>query len=355
MSILYSQCWEDPQLLSEALAVTPTEDVLSIASAGDNSFALLLDGPRTITAIDFNCEQLHLMELKMAATTLSYEDFVVLLGARPSGSRLDLYRTLRHDLSPAARRYWDQNEGEIRRGVIHSGKLERYLTSFRRWVLPLVHSQGLVRDLLTAPSPAEQEMLYQTRWNRRRWRWLFRLFFSEAVMSRFGRHPAWFNQVSMQGLGGALLERTRLGLTQVPASDNYFLEYMLTGNYRSLESAPPYLRPGNFKILRERVSRIKLQCCSLTDALNRGPGGGYSCFNLSDVFEYMSPEESDRAWKQLVGSARPGSRMVYRTLFVKRRPPLRLAHCVREIPAETPAEQRDRTFFYDDFVALEAC
>ena len=71
MSILYSQCWEDPELRAEALTVTAADDVLSIASAGDNSLALLPDGPRSVTAIDSNPEQLHLLELKMVASCVA--------------------------------------------------------------------------------------------------------------------------------------------------------------------------------------------------------------------------------------------------------------------------------------------
>ena len=113
MSILYSQCWEDPQLLSESLAADATDDVLSIASAGDNSFALLLDDPRTLTAIDINSDQLCLMELKMVATQLSYDEFIAFLGVRPTRMRLDMYRAIRGGLSPAAKRYWDNHENEI--------------------------------------------------------------------------------------------------------------------------------------------------------------------------------------------------------------------------------------------------
>jgi len=241
----------------------------------------------------------------------------------------------------------------IRMGVIHCGRLERYLASFRRFVLPLIHRRGLVQELLTAENLEAQNKLYEERWNNRRWRRLFRLFFSRTVMSRFGRRPEWFKQVAMRGVGCTLLERAHLGLTCVPTRDNYFLEYMLTGGYRDLDSAPPYLRRENFAALREGVHRVRLVCADLDTCLERAHPGEYSCFNLSDVFEYMSPHEAERTWQNLVRIARSHSRLAFRTLFVWRPPPSHPALRVRELPGSAHSRKPDRTFFYDRFLVLE--
>lgn len=49
--IRYSQVWEDTRLLRQGLRLKPQSRVLSIASAGDNAFALLLDDAREVVAI----------------------------------------------------------------------------------------------------------------------------------------------------------------------------------------------------------------------------------------------------------------------------------------------------------------
>lgn len=353
MSILYSQCWEDPQVLTDSLGVTPADDVLSIASAGDNSLALLLDRPRSLTVVDFNPAQLYLMELKMAATELLYDNFVAFLGARPCSERLEMYGTLRPSLSPQARTYWDREQLALQRGVIHCGRLERYLAAFRNWILPLIHRRALVERLLDAHDLAEQHQIYEQLWDCIRWRLLFQVFFSQSVMSRFGRRPEWFAQVTSDDIGGILLERTRLGLTCVPTSDNYFLEYIFTGGYRNLDTAAPYLRPVNFDALKRGVRSMILTSGDLTSLLKRSNSGAYSGFNLSDVFEYMPPHDAEQLWGELVRTARPGSRMAFRTLFVMRQPPTRLAGRLRLLPISLSAAARDRTFFYDRFIALQ--
>jgi len=101
--IRYSQCWEDPRLLIEALEIRPVDDVLSVTSAGCNTLALLLEGPRSIVAIDFNPVQNHVLQLKVAAVkALEYPEFLRFLGVRESTGRLDYYQRVRRHLPAEA-------------------------------------------------------------------------------------------------------------------------------------------------------------------------------------------------------------------------------------------------------------
>ena len=52
--IRYAQCWEDADVLLEALDIEPGEVCLSIGSAGDNTLALLTRQPERVIAIDLN-------------------------------------------------------------------------------------------------------------------------------------------------------------------------------------------------------------------------------------------------------------------------------------------------------------
>ena len=85
--LLYAQTWEDARVLRQALRLKKGETALSIAAAGDNSFALLLDDPAEVVAIDRNHVQLQLVRLKMAAIScLSRAEALEFLGER-HGSR----------------------------------------------------------------------------------------------------------------------------------------------------------------------------------------------------------------------------------------------------------------------------
>ncbi|MFM7315079.1 MAG: DUF3419 family protein, partial [Cyanobium sp.] len=96
----YGQCWEDAGSLLQALDPRPGAQVLSIASGGDNSLALLIRPGVTVLAIDRSAVQIAALELKVAAFRhLDHGGMLRLLGAHPAGraDRLALYRRCRAD------------------------------------------------------------------------------------------------------------------------------------------------------------------------------------------------------------------------------------------------------------------
>jgi S-adenosylmethionine-diacylglycerol 3-amino-3-carboxypropyl transferase len=351
MEIHYAQCWEDPEILMQALNITARDDVLSIASGGDNSFALLLNHPKSLTAIDKNPAQLFLVELKMRAIQeFDFDDFIGFIGVRPCQKRRHLYAFLRARLGEEARGYWDMREEEIEKGVIHSGRFERYFSIFRRMVLPLIHSRKTVREFLSAASLQEQQVFYDKVWSNWRWRCFFRVFFGKLLLGHLGRDPSFFRYVTLESVGKELLRRTRRGLTEIPISSNYFVEYILTGRYCTTETAHPYLRESNFQFLKEHIGNLQLICSSLEEYLTKLPPESISKFNLSDIFEYMSDGVFEMTLREILRVAQEGSKLTYWTLFVPRPIPPRLTSRIRLrsfFPGGNGAASR--TFFYGSF------
>jgi len=77
----YYSCWEDIQVIQDALEINTNDIILSITSAGCNIFNFLLYNPKKILSIDFNPYQNYLLELKIEAIKkLDYEEFLGLLG-----------------------------------------------------------------------------------------------------------------------------------------------------------------------------------------------------------------------------------------------------------------------------------
>ena len=347
----YAQCWEDPRTLTQALAITPKDDVVSIGSAGDNSFALLMGNPRSLTAVDHNAAQIFLLELKMRAIQeLDYDDFVGFVGARGCANRQRLYVHLRTYLSNQAKAYWDTHPRNISTGIIHCGKFERYFSIFRECMLPFIHGQQTTRQLLTASSLEQQRIFYYEVWNNRRWRWLFQVFFGRFVLGHMGRDPALFKYVTLDDISTELFSRTERGLTSVPIGDNFFVEYILTGGYNNLRTAHPYLSEWNFRFLKEQVSRVHLFVGDLQEYLHTLQPGSTSKFNLSDIFEYMSDNAFRLALSDIVRVCRPEAKLAYWSLFVHRSIPPGLSGQID--PCSSESEKLfavDRTFFYESF------
>src|SRR6478609_8614838 len=131
--VRYANVWEDAEVLRSALLPAPGRRLLSIASAGDNAFALLAAGAEVVAA-DLSPAQLALVELKRAAIRrLGYEETLAFLGLKTGAEDR---RSVRERLD------------EVAGGVIHHGRFEGYFRLFRERVLPLIHRRRTVLALL---------------------------------------------------------------------------------------------------------------------------------------------------------------------------------------------------------------
>jgi S-adenosylmethionine-diacylglycerol 3-amino-3-carboxypropyl transferase len=343
----YAQSWEDPETLLDGLRIGPQDTVLSIASSGDNTFALLLRDPRRVVALDRNPAQLHLVELKMAAMRLlDYDAFLSFLGVRPSSDRAAAYALLRGSLSPEAGAYWDRHRDGVERGIIHAGTFERYFRLFRNLVLPLVHSRATIREVFVPRSAADRERFFRERWDTVRWRALFRLFFSRGLLGSVGRGSPAFEQVKEGRIAEVLLSRAARAFTEIPPAENYFLRTILAGDIPDPEKSHPYLRRDAFEILKNRLDRVTLVCADLETCLGSASRGAFTAFNLSDVFEYMDPRAVACTLQALRRAACGGARIGFWTLFVPAPSPGTGAFVPEQ---DDGLFRRSRTFFYSGF------
>jgi S-adenosylmethionine-diacylglycerol 3-amino-3-carboxypropyl transferase len=351
--IRYANVWEDAEVLVAALRPAEGKRVLSIASAGDNAFALLASGAEVVAA-DLSPAQLALVDLKrVAIARLSYDALLAFLGLREGGEdRRAVYERLERDLSSQTRDFWRERLDEIASGIIHHGKFEDYFRLFRERVLPLVHRRKTVLALLDEKDQAGRQEFYDWRWSNTRWRLLFRVFFSRFVMGRLGRDPEFFRYVE-GSVSERILARTEYALTVLPVHQNPYVEFILTGNFR--RALPLYLRPEVHAGVKKHLDRLTLFEGPVDEAaaVHRGPG--FDGYNLSDIFEYLDPEASAAVYGRLLDTARPGARFAYWNMLVPRRLAERYPDRVRPLDAEArELFARDLAFFYSAFVLEEA-
>jgi S-adenosylmethionine-diacylglycerol 3-amino-3-carboxypropyl transferase len=348
-AIRYAQCWEDADVLLAGLDVRPGDVCLSIASAGDNSLALLTRSPKRVIALDLNPAQFACADLRVAAyRELAHPELLELIGSTPSKRREDLYRRCRPLLDADARAFWDAHPAEVRAGIGGAGKFERYFGLFRRRVLPFVHSGCTVHRLLRGGSRAERFAFYRGSWDGWRWRLLFRVFFSRFVMGRLGRDPGFFTYV--QGsVADHVIQRTRHALTELNPAENPYLQWIMTG--RHLTALPLALRAEHFDTIRANIDRIEWHCASVEAFLDTARAEPIDCYNLSDIFEYMSEANYHQLLDRLVRHANPGARLAYWNMLVPRTRPESMADRLEpltELSMELFA--RDKATFYSRFV-----
>lgn len=348
----YAQCWEDADILLAGLDVQPGDTCLSIASAGDNTLALLSKRPARVIALDLSDAQLACLELRVAAyRELAHSELLELVGSVASNRREALYRRCRSQLSPQTRSFWDTHSAEVAAGIGGAGKFEHYFALFRRCVLPLVHTRARVTQLLRGGTLEARQEFYRRRWNTWRWRTMFRIFFSRTVLGRGGRDPRFFEYVE-GSVAERLLERVRQGLTGINPAENPYVQWILTGRHRT--SLPYALRAENFEAIRENLDRLEWQRASLEDFLAGAGRQSIDRFNLSDIFEYMSSKQFVNVLQQIAQAGRPGGRLAYWNMLVPRSRPAELAR--RLSPLSELAQQlqrRDKACFYSAFILEE--
>lgn len=348
----YAQCWEDADVMLAALDVHADDVCVSIASAGDNTLALLARGPGRVIAVDYSPEQIAALELRVSAyRELSHSELLELIGSTPSTRREALYRRCRTQLSPAARGFWDARLAAVAQGIGAAGRFEHYLAMFRRSVLPLVHSRRKVEKLLRGGTPAQRDDYYANVWDSWRWRLAFQVFFSRAVMGRLGRDPDFFRYVN-GAVAERILTRTRHALTVLDPAENPYLQWICAG--RHLTALPYALRAENFDLIRAHLDRLEWHCSSLEDFLARTDPHSVDRFNLSDVFEYLSPWLYEQLLVQLVRVGRRGGRLVYWNLLADRHRPASLARQLKPLSGlARELHGQDKAFFYNDLVIEE--
>jgi len=350
--IRYAQCWEDADILLEALDVGPGDVCLSIASAGDNALALLSRCPERVIALDLSPAQLACLELRVAAyRELSHPEVLELIGSTLSTRREVLYRRCRSQLSGLVREFWDTRAADVANGIGGAGKFEHYFALFRERVLPLVHPPGRIEALLQGGNPDRRREFYEQVWNTWRWRMLFRIVFSRRVMGRMGRDRSFFNYVE-GSVADRIMERARHALTALDPAANPYVQWILTGRHTT--ALPCALRPENFERIRSHLDRLEWHCRSIEDFLGASDCPAISRYNLSDIFEYMSAENYHCLLEKLSAAGRPGGRLAYWNMLVPRRRPESMAGQLRPLAElATRLHHEDKAFFYSGFVVEE--
>jgi len=348
-AIRYARAWEDADVLLGAFQARAGQRFLSICAAGDNALALLLLDPSEVVAADLSDAQLACLRLRIAAyRSLAHGEFLDLMGARPAAGRGALLDRVLTACDPDTALFWqEQRAAVLEHGAGNVGKFENYFRLFRRYILPLIHSRATVDAVFEGRQAEDRTRFFEDRWNNSRWRLATSLFFSRTVMGWLGRDPAFFDHV--EGSAGAHVRRkVRFAAVDQDPSLNPYMRAILTGTSEAV--LPTAWRAESYEIIKERLERLTL-VKGPVDLAGEGPFDG---FNLSDIFEYMSLEETSQVYGRLLERASPGARLVYWNMMAPRSAPARYEGRVRRLPdLEAQMKRLDKAFFYADLVIEE--
>jgi S-adenosylmethionine-diacylglycerol 3-amino-3-carboxypropyl transferase len=310
--LYFAQVREDPVLEIEALEAGAEDTIVVVSSGGCTALSLLAAGAGTVVAVDLNAAQNHLVELKAAAVSrFPCPEAIAFLGGstESAAARMRGYRQLRSDLSAGARSYWDARSRAIEHGVLTSGVTERFIDMIVRAMRTAIHPSSRIRRLLDCPSLDAQRNLYRREWNNCRWRLMFKALLNRAVF-RHTYDPAFFAHVENPSFPDHFHRIFEHGLTNIPVGNNYFLHHMLTGSYpRDVAGGvPAYLAGG----AADRMAGLRLVDGGYVDYLRTCADASIDGFALSNICEWLEPTQLDKLMGEIVRTAAPDARLVFR-------------------------------------------
>ncbi|PRY75487.1 S-adenosylmethionine-diacylglycerol 3-amino-3-carboxypropyl transferase [Yoonia maritima] len=346
--IRYAQLWEDADILAEGLGECAGATLVSICSAGDNALAMLTLDPSKVVVVDLSPAQIACLNLRIGAfRNLNHTEFLELMGARSSTRRDVLLAKSLAGLNSDTQEFWKTlTEDVVKYGAGGVGKFERYFRIFRTRLLPLVHSKKAIDAIFVSRPKVERQMFLDTRFNTWRWRLLLNVFFSRFVMGRMGRDKAFFDHVEGSP-AQHVARRIHHAAVDCDPAENPYLHWIMKGTHGA--ALPMTWREENFEVIKERLDRVEIRPGSLEAFISTGEKA--DGFNLSDIFEYMSPDVFAQVYETILSASAPGARLVYWNMMAPRRVPPAFANQVTTLSAlENRLKARDKAFFYSDFV-----
>ncbi|GIF96703.1 DUF3419 family protein [Catellatospora citrea] len=321
--LYFAQVREDPELEIAAFAARWDGPIAVVSSAGCTALSLLAAGAAEVVGVDVNRTQNHLVELKAAAVAhLAPGAALGLLGGVPMApaARRQAYDQIRDRLTAGARDYWDAHPQAIERGVLQAGVTERLMRLIAR-TLRVVHPRR-IETLLALPTLDHQREFYRRDWDTLGWRLLFAVLCNRLVLRRT-YDERFFAHVENPSYARHFRQVAEHTLTDLDIGGNYFLHHLLTGAYPAA-SRPPYLDAP------VPVDRLRLVDGGFTDYLRTRPDRSMAGFALSNICEWLTADQIDELFAEIVRTARPGARLVFRNFVGWTEVPARWRDAVRE-------------------------
>lgn len=295
---------------TELDALSGTRRILCITGSGTRPLDMLLSGADEVIALDVNPKQNALLHLKVAAIKcLNHGDFLLFLGLGQHRPGKAYYDQVRVHLSPEMRQHWDSNRRLAETGVWYAGKWEKLL----RWnarMLKLFRGSAIC-ELMSASSVEEQGKIWQQKFNDSALRTTVELIGRQWVWKWVMREPAG------NFLPGSREVGERLSSAFEQASRNYlfrtsdFATLILQGSLQADLALPVHLRPENYLVVRERLSRLRIVQGGLSSLKNLAISD-VDGFSLSDFGSYVGAADYAECWRGILDVAVPGAKFCER-------------------------------------------
>jgi S-adenosylmethionine-diacylglycerol 3-amino-3-carboxypropyl transferase len=323
---VYPQIWEDPEVDLQAMGDIQGCRIFTISSGGCNILNYLTEDPAEVVGVDLNPAHLALTRLKLKALTElpDYDMYFKFFGEADTPQNVqnyDLY--LRDAVDPITRAYFESEKlgfgrrvNYFARNIYRYGMLGRFIGTVH--LLAGLYGKD-PRVILTARNREEQVALFNEHlaplFEKR-----FIKFLCSLPVSLYGLGipPAQFDALSADAKGdmaSLLKERLRQLACDYDISTNYFAWQAFGRGYdrKNRRAVPRYLMAEHYANLKQRNDRVQLHHLTLTDYLSTQPENSFDRYVFLDAQDWMNDEQLTALWTEVVRTAKPNARVIFRT------------------------------------------
>ena len=312
---------EDPNIEKCIIDQNQLSNILCIGSGGDTpiSLKLFFGNKIKIQVLDFNPSQINLIKKKTQ-----------ILSTTDNDTKKNTFNV----------------ENSLANGICQDGNFESLFRLFRKFIYEFCLDYRELKKFFKNKIQNKSQFL-DSLFTSKYWPIAFELFFSDSLLQAMfgkdatqyaekGSYPDYFRKV------------IEYGLKREDANSNYFLHHILLGHYiDSLDSLPDFLSKDtqgvdfDFKYFEGVIEQY--------DHLNQ-----HDFIQLSNIFDWMSPEITDKVLSKLTSEMKPGAFLLIRKLNNQTdlKSKLRTNFIFHE-GLENKLLSKDRSLFYSELIIAE--
>ena len=264
-----------------------------------------------------------------------------------------MFQGIQGELGESASLFWQSKKLWIQKRVLDKGRYKRFI-ALAQIFLHTVQGRKRIEGLFASHTLEDQQHYFDTMWDTRRWRSIFKIFFNKKVLAKRGLSPDYFHfDDGTESFAESFYRRSKHAMTELSIEGNYFLSQYLLGRYQTEMEIPDYLRLENFKTIQSRLDKIQIVTADVKKWLASREPTSIDCLSLSNICELMSIEETATTFEEVSRTARKGAWICFRNLMIPRTVPDSLSNQIeRDAALSSQLHLNDRSFVYSRVDAL---
>jgi S-adenosylmethionine:diacylglycerol 3-amino-3-carboxypropyl transferase len=342
--LFFAQIREDPEVESAVVARRAPRRIVCVGSGGCVALSLLADGVEAVHAVDLNPAQCAVIELKRAAIVeLDRDAYLAFIGEAPSDDRAATYERLAPRLPAYARERFAARPEWVSGGINHAGVTERFYRYLGGSIRASVVPDEVWQALFACATVEEQRALHARHFTGEAWRAAIRLLLSKRTHLLF--FPAFmFANATEHDFGTFFAHQFDHEIGTKRVADNYFLWQLLYGRYLD-DAMPRYLEAARWEETRRNAHKLTVAPQPIGAFLDGARG--IDAFFLSNVFDWMKPEERAELCARMLEAAAPGAAVLFRNMLSTPALPPSFVERLRVDAEESAAlHRRERSMSY---------